>query len=972
MIMDIRSISLLVLFLGGTASDWYYPSSTYEPFTSYFTETLTTNAFTIVGDTSCASVTEFPSVSFVVDTTGSMYYALETVKEASRVLLQRLSEQTHGYVRQYSVMEFNDPSVGPLYVTCSMTDFGSYINNIYAYDGGDCPELAMAGLLRTLENIPYGSLIVLTTDASAKDYYDQSLLNQINYLLDAKQAKVIFLITGYCSGVNDPDFQVYKNIATQSYGHVFQNFISASGINELGIFLNFLLWKPVNSSIRLFSYDGTWGDYTFNFTVPVGLSSLIISTDGLINSLNPVEPSGNNATIKSLVSQAWGSLFLVENPSSGIWTIHLNAGDYYSVRIEGFTASELSSKNISAVDICSKCDPNAECEEYLNFQACFCKDGFQGDGYSCYDIDECSDYYGNRCYPHMCINTYGSYTCQCNYGYELSSDNTCVDIDECSRPDLNYCDVHATCYNYVSGYYCECSAGYTGNGYYCEFDECTTDVCLFGTECVKTTGSYYCMDPCVNNTVLDQPWRSMSYVDYYYYYHYCYYYGYCDNNLNGWYRFTGSGGSRMADTCPASYSCRSEYPMWLNGPHPKPVDGIVDRTVCVNYYSNCCYWSTAVQVKACSEGYHVYKIQSTPVWSATYCTDPTTSIESCACTADEECRLVDGHYGCYCKDMYDLSVIENLRPNLTCGNQEIRASFKKCQLKYLNLNTEKIHLTDSRCIGVPDYNDTTTISVISLLKAGVCGNEFIKSGNNVIYRNTIYLSLNANSSSSGEDVATITYSCVYPLDMQITLETTLNPFVSAINITMEGQGQFVVRIALYQDNSYLTPYTGGQVILTSTTMLYIGTILEGGDTSQFNLVMKNCYVTPTKDPSDTTKYYIIRDSCPSRQDYTISVSENGVSRNGRLSVQLFSYVKGLSSVYLHCEVHVCDVKSEICKPSCTGLTSRSNTPTQVISLGPIIKQADTTSLSASGTRNLIALQAAILFLAGHLLFMFFI
>ena len=56
----------------------------------------------------------------------------------------------------------------------------------------------------------------------------------------------------------------------------------------------------------------------------------------------------------------------------------------------------------------------------------------------CIDIDECSTG-GYDCFEHMtCINTIGSYKCQCEIGYYWIG-GKCIDIDECVKyPDL--CD----------------------------------------------------------------------------------------------------------------------------------------------------------------------------------------------------------------------------------------------------------------------------------------------------------------------------------------------------------------------------------------------------------------------------------------------------------------------------------------------------------------------------------------------------
>ena len=45
------------------------------------------------------------------------------------------------------------------------------------------------------------------------------------------------------------------------------------------------------------------------------------------------------------------------------------------------------------------------------------------------DIDECSNEGINNCSSQLCINTLGSYLCNCQTGYKLNSDNyTCIGI----------------------------------------------------------------------------------------------------------------------------------------------------------------------------------------------------------------------------------------------------------------------------------------------------------------------------------------------------------------------------------------------------------------------------------------------------------------------------------------------------------------------------------------------------------------
>ncbi|KAM4751281.1 adhesion G protein-coupled receptor E5-like [Anableps anableps] len=142
-----------------------------------------------------------------------------------------------------------------------------------------------------------------------------------------------------------------------------------------------------------------------------------------------------------------------------------------------------------------------------------CSDGFQQYGTKCEDVDECKEV-PNLCGKNAnCMNTNGSYFCQCFSGFHApnlkrksnftAKEGQCIDINECLENNAN-CGPHAKCSNLIGSYECSCNSGYinttTSNGTeHCEdIDECKEaknqdkDICGEKGICKNLNGSYLC------------------------------------------------------------------------------------------------------------------------------------------------------------------------------------------------------------------------------------------------------------------------------------------------------------------------------------------------------------------------------------------------------------------------------------------------------------------------------------------------
>ncbi|XP_035256461.1 oncoprotein-induced transcript 3 protein [Anguilla anguilla] len=123
------------------------------------------------------------------------------------------------------------------------------------------------------------------------------------------------------------------------------------------------------------------------------------------------------------------------------------------------------------------------------------------------------------------------------------------------------------------------------------------------------------LDPCSAYISLNEPWRNTEH-------HVNQSSGVplCDNHMDGeWYRFTGMAGDAMPTFCITENHCGTHAPIWLNGSHPRPADGVVSVPACASFNDNCCQWNASVDVKACAGGYYVYRLPRPAVCFHVYC-----------------------------------------------------------------------------------------------------------------------------------------------------------------------------------------------------------------------------------------------------------------------------------------------------------------------------------------------------------------
>jgi hypothetical protein len=277
-----------------------------------------------------------------VDTTSGMGDGgtddiLEAVKnQAIAIVDKRLG--TAEEPSQYVLAPFNDPDVPAPTVTCDPDEFKNAIRNLSAHGGGDCPDLAVRGMIDGLSAASTGGDLFLFTDGDAKD---ADLAQIAKDLATQKQIRIFCSIFGSCNS-NGVD-SVYREIAEATGGQVF-----SLDPSEAGQITNLLDDVSRTRAANLLSIEDTLGptasvhhvpiDDTMSaatFAVSGGTSVVLNRPDG-----STVHDGDPGVTITSL---SGAHLFSIANPVTGLWQVTVSGNGAYSITVSGQATVDIES-----------------------------------------------------------------------------------------------------------------------------------------------------------------------------------------------------------------------------------------------------------------------------------------------------------------------------------------------------------------------------------------------------------------------------------------------------------------------------------------------------------------------------------------------------------------------------------------------------------------------------------------------------
>lgn len=268
------------------------------------------------------------TLNIIFDTTGSMWDDLDNLQAAAVEIVNKFSTYPTNPIGHYVLSQFNDPTTD-LFQTTDSSLFLSALQSVPIGGGGDCPELAMSGIINALSVSQPNSFAYVFTDADALDYYRA---NEVLNLVQQKQIIVNFLTTSNCFGEDSVQFKVFETIAKFSGGIVFDMF--RSEVKDVMTSLSVQL-EPNYVSISSYEYS-TDIISTTKLKIDASFGLIVITINGVNPSIEVQKGNDPNNFVNFTIEYESSSFKMISfDANDTFYEIITTASSDYSLRIGG-------------------------------------------------------------------------------------------------------------------------------------------------------------------------------------------------------------------------------------------------------------------------------------------------------------------------------------------------------------------------------------------------------------------------------------------------------------------------------------------------------------------------------------------------------------------------------------------------------------------------------------------------------------
>ncbi|XP_787776.4 complement factor H [Strongylocentrotus purpuratus] len=245
---------------------------------------------------------------------------------------------------------------------------------------------------------------------------------------------------------------------------------------------------------------------------------------------------------------------------------------------------------------------------------------------------------------------------------------------------------------------------------------------------------------------------------------------------------------------------------------------------------------------------------------------------------------------------------------LTCASDSFTVQVPKALLD--GLKPEELVLENNvNCTGVNDSSDFVNITS----KLGECGTELTETtvtGDGKTYYYDVYKNRVVAYSPTGVvngPTVDLPITCTYDREQLVDgVSYKLQNYTISRSLSEDGTYQF--RFFIYEDVSFGTVIDNSVVHVDLDEDVFFGISLQGGGGS-LRVNAQTCWATPSYSSTDNTRWDLVSDGCP--MDDSLMFIED--TNRALFSLSSFRFLDQGDSVYIHCDVLVCELKNSQCK-----------------------------------------------------------
>jgi len=271
------------------------------------------------------------TLMFAIDTTGSMAQEINAAKAIATSIVKRKRQ----FPVDYILSPFNDPSTGPVTYKgpADREEFVSAIANLRATGGGDCPELALKGMLDAFTPEPQlGSPMFVFTDATPKDG-TRSNIDKLKMYAKQFSATINFFIKPGCgSSIHS----AFIEIASHTSGQIFP----LQTDSEIEKFKDYVDDSLKDSVIIAEGKSGSDIFITIDGEITTLLISLEVKQANQAQYVKLVDPFGD--ILKPTIVTTYTCIFKQIRPMPGTWHMKYPAG----IQIKSYSGKSVGNNTI--------------------------------------------------------------------------------------------------------------------------------------------------------------------------------------------------------------------------------------------------------------------------------------------------------------------------------------------------------------------------------------------------------------------------------------------------------------------------------------------------------------------------------------------------------------------------------------------------------------------------------------------------